>query len=692
MLKYLTKFQLWLAVSVILLILFATVAFNIILDMSIDTMTKAVDKNFTYKISVGDIYFIFPNRIILKNVAVSEKTLSRIPPRSFFIPTIRVEFSLLKFLLKQEFSVSKIGISKPVMKWVYFCDFLRKNYWEIVGIIKKLPRDDIRIDIKDMVFRLTPRQYGADHIAMDIDFTLKGDSILISGALSTGKYPAPDNKRNKEQQKKLRYKFKGNLKKGGFFIDSLFLRRDDLYSKLWGDIKGSLLHLKGFAFLKTHLNEQKPKKISLNIVERIKLFLWALKGGSPPDDELEEKDVYLTDIDCVVNLAFPKLEFQRFGTTFNNAPLSSKGNIILSEPIKFDLDTTFYPTASASDELQFGNLKRADMGIRGNIQNDTFHVDGNLDLLFTDIKGRPSIEQVVVGVEGLIFNFRGYPNLKTSMLNGYVSWRLNNDEHRMDLSNLKASVDVGKGAVKYVKIQSSFYEGILNGSMQVDTSYLPFKMSSEVFVDYADANQLDKLLVYFSKMKGSLFSRISFHNYPKFEINGNIDVQNGNLKDFEFFKWLAESFAMHSLVDIDFDKATTKFSINEERYGIYDIDLESRDLKLKGDFFINRNSLVSSKLSLFFSRELIGQSPDFKSILKFFDDDISYLDFDFQLSGDQDAMNFQWLQNESKKKIQDGTPNFIERIIDRRINAGLETDPERTKDYLDDLDSLYEEQ
>ena len=81
-----------------------------------------------------------------------------------------------------------------------------------------------------------------------------------------------------------------------------------------------------------------------------------------------------------------------------------------------------------------------------------------------------------------------------------------------------------------------------------------------------------------------------------------------------------------------------------------------------------------------------------QKIVKFFDEDVSYLDFVFQLSGNQHAMNFRWLENSSKKRIIDGIPDFIERILDKRIDKGLKENDTNKKNYLQTLDEIYTEE
>ena len=101
----------------------------------------------------------------------------------------------------------------------------------------------------------------------------------------------------------------------------------------------------------------------------------------------------------------------------------------------------------------------------------------------------------------------------------------------------------------------------------------------------------------------------------------------------------------------------------------------SDDVKVSGSFAVDRDKMVSSKLSLIFSRGLLATSPKFKPILVRMEDTNEF-GFDFQLSGRQQAMNFQWLDSELKQNIQSWMPNFIERRIERNIDKSLQKPPE----------------
>ena len=98
---------------------------------------------------------------------------------------------------------------------------------------------------------------------------------------------------------------------------------------------------------------------------------------------------------------------------------------------------------------------------------------------------------------------------------------------------------------------------------------------------------------------------------------------------------------------------------------------------MQGYYRLFVNDLVSSKLSLGLSRRILETSPKFKSLLKLLGKEFSALDFNFQLSGSYNELNFKWLDSDFKEKLKERIPDFMERGIERKIKAITESVPKR---------------
>ena len=102
------------------------------------------------------------------------------------------------------------------------------------------------------------------------------------------------------------------------------------------------------------------------------------------------------------------------------------------------------------------------------------------------------------------------------------------------------------------------------------------------------------------------------------------------------------------------------------------MSLDSQDVDLNGYFKLGLNDFVSSKMSLALTKPLLAESPKFTRLLKLVSPDFDALTFKFQLSGILDRMNFKWLRSDLKRELQERIPNFIERKIERDVQAAIE--------------------
>ena len=165
-----------------------------------------------------------------------------------------------------------------------------------------------------------------------------------------------------------------------------------------------------------------------------------------------------------------------------------------------------------------------------------------------------------------------------------------------------------------------------------------------------------------------MFGRIHLTSVPRINLDGQFDMYNGRLKNFAFFQWLADTFNLPSLRQVDFKQVSSGFTADIDTLKFQGIFLNSENVDIGGDFAIDKNNFVASYLSLAFSKKLLNESAKFRPILKIFGDDIPMVIFDFQLSGRQEAMNFQWMPSPHKNMIQERIPDFVERTIERRID------------------------
>ena len=662
--KYHIKFsKFWLVIFILVLVIaFVTLSLNIILAASKNKLALSIEKYFSRKITIGHIIYLPPNFIIFKDISVQEP----VPPiqnPSLFLPTICMKLSLWEVAIKKRLSVSDIYIYEPKADYLKFRLFLKDNFKQIMAFIHSLPKQDINLFIKKMELDFPKEDIGFKYLTADFTLKIKGSSVSSFGSINrnmTG---------NTGMKFPLRYGFAASWTQDGISLENLELQRENFYSQLKGSYKGNVFRLSGFAFMNTLFKESEHEESALNTLEGFRFSDGST--GVPLVSRLPQANLFILDIDCRGNFTFPKLQIEHLQFSLNNNPVSLKGNIFLSDPISLDLAISSYLTNLKYE--QAGDIEKVELKIKGTLKENVFNSGGilNLDSIKKKKGGFP-LERLELAFNGLTFYFAQYPNLKMHLGDSNLFLQTDKNEYKVFLKNLNAIFYLRDEKFKFVDFNSPFYDGFLRGRARIDTAKWPPIVTSMVRLRNVSANKLDGLLIHFSKFHGKLASQMYFSNFPRIFLKGNMVMQKGYLYNLQFFKWLADFFDLPALKKISFKRAASNFLVNEEGVSLREMSLESKDVNLNGYFSLGHNDLVSSKISLAFTRGLLQESSKFTPLLKLLGKDVHNLVFDFQLSGNLHKMNFQWLQSDFKRRIQASIPHFMERKIDRNIGNIIE--------------------
>lgn len=658
--KFLSKAKIWPLIFVIILIGAIAIAGNVFLTVNQETICDGIDRYFTYGISVGSISYVFPNRVVFKDIVIKKAN------SSFALSKMAISFSFWDLCLNGILDVSDVVLYPSEVDYYALSQFLEDNSEEILEIIRNSPGNDINIRIKEVLLDFS-RKGHPDYIVVELLLNIQDDFIVGTGFFRADQYQFPDKKGKKSRRRVARgwplwYRLEGQLKPDGIEVDHLIFKSGNLYSKLWGSVHSGLLKVNGFTFVNTA--KQDFNGADYSVSRYFKKF--------PLDEDLLNVNTYILDIDGRINLNLPKIEIEKFDFTLNNVPVALKGSISFLDPVTLDADVSFYHAYSSGRRDAF--FEKANAVLSATWQDNVLNANGRVRVDFVK-REDPGLSPETAQIDLKDFSYyvdeRKRPNVRLAVAD-IVYW-ISNDEHKVSIKDFKAVVTgVSKEGVKNIRMSAPFYDGVLDGWMQVDSAQIPSKIMSRIILTDVDTAALEELLIHFAKFNGRMSSRMNFTNIPQLNLSGDIDIYDGQLTDLDFFDWLGDSFRLPDLKAIDFPKASAKFSINKDHVRLRDIHLKTKDVRVGGYFDIDDKNLVSSRLSLDLSKELLHKSSKFRPILKMFDDDISHLGFDFQLSGNMDMMNFQWLPSEVKRKIQTRIPDFIERKIERDVDEMME--------------------
>lgn len=660
-----TKTRLFFFGIALLLVFFILIGCNFVLNLQKEKISQAAAKYFTQKVSVDNLLYLPPHYVFIKNITLVQPAASQ-DEKIMTLPLVMVKFSLFRLLRSQKMIVTEICVYNLRSDYPNLRDFVKNNFKAIWKFFLDLPRQDIRITVKDARVILPQSNGGPGYVNSRVFLKIKDNSFSGYGA-------SYRDLEDKPPGIPLDYVFKGSLDKDGASFDTIEIMRENIYAKLWGSVHSSVLRLNGFTFINTGFKEHAYYEPFLTVRERFDNFLRGFPEP-PKTVEMPKVDLFLLDLETQIAFNLPEIDIQRLRFALNNNPMSLSGkiNLFWDRPITIDLmyTTSFSQLKNWTPENP--TFKKIDVALKGSFQDRVFRGSSSLklDFLKKNTNNLP-LEKFAAELENMIFSFQQYPKITASFKNADIFCRTDSADYKVDLQYLGLALDLKDPKVKFCEFNSQFYDGKLKGRVWFDLSQTPPKITSYLRIKNSNANKLGHILEHFSKVHGKLSGQMRFRNYPELNLKGGLVINQGYIQDFEFLKWLSGFFNLDSLRKIEFAQATSNFSIDPDGAGIKDLHLASSELAMAGAFHLGTNNMVASKLGLTCSRGLLERSAKFKPLMRLVGKDVDALTFEFRLSGNLHQMNFLWLESDFKRKLRDAIPGFMERSVERKIEESL---------------------
>ena len=648
--------------SITILIVFITLIANNILSDSSQKISQFIEKHINQKVSIGNFRYIFPKSFILSDFVILEDQKPT-DEAVISIKSIRIRFSLVKFLSGQPLKIEKISFYKPEADRDKFTYFMNNNLKELTRLFLSLPKGEaINISIKKALLAFDSEDTSS-YIFLNAKAKIKDENIISTGKVS---FWIESNKEVNlfSESKSFEYKCKSRFIDKGFLLKNLEIKGHDSYIKLWGSSKDEDLQLNGFSYFSNLSNSKDKGGVIAGIIDKFKRQnIINLIGQLPAD-------LNIFDIDCRLKFVFPKIQIEKLNFLFNNIPCDLRGDIFFEEPFRVELDFYSYP---ADAEVSFlDNFKNLHLEIEGNFRKDKFN--GKINTIFPQSTNIPQArDELEVGVRNLSFNFYPRDNPKLSLDGANFTYRTYDKSYSFFLNDFEAFFDFGKkGEFGYIDFESKVYDGLLEGRAIFDMNEFPTKTDVSLSLKNLSLNLLGDLSDHFSNMHGICNAYAHYKNYPYPKLIGQANIGKGYLDNLNFCKWLIDFFGTPSLERIDFESLSTDsqiFYISNRIISLNTVDLKGRELKLRGHFYFYLDDLISGNVSLALPWELLKTSPKFKSLIRILDKEVPFLTFDFKLSSLATAMNFKWLDSEFRTKLKDSIPDFIERGVERKIEG-----------------------
>lgn len=661
--KSLTRFVVRSLLVLLGIVLVITLLANSVLWARKNELFKGLNQKSAYQVSASRLYFVFPNIVLIKDLKLvyGGKIL-------FIVPTSATNFSLLSLFQKNQLVLRNIAINTPRLDQEEVNRFLQSDLSHFVRFLRELPKENINIKLQQGVLS-SSYPGNPNYVLESASFNLDDNTIKATATWYQSKKML-ENSLFEPEKEMQQAQFQGTLTDTGFSLRRLSFQNPKLYVSLWGDVLSNTAHLNGYAFVNSA-----PEPVFRRIENPFRHLnpFFALPNAQPAP--LSRPNIVILNIDSQLKFQWPKIEMPYLNFEFNDLLVELKGaGAVDKNGSPFALSGEIFSAALG----QRPKFKQADFALKGSLQPNSVTTDGTLNLYFTKAEdSNLSLERIKTDFEDFRITLSRFARLNIHSNTVDLRYWTNGNEHKIFFSDLKAFYNPVAGGLKFLRIYSQFYGGLLEGKAWVNIAKTPITINSQFLLKDCLSNRLGELLVHFSKIEGRLNSHLTLNKDPEFSLKGTLDIHDGRLNNFDFFVWMAETFAAPSVKQLKFQKLQTAFLVNKAGAHLTDIGLASDEVRVSGFFNVDKDNFVSSKLNLIFSRGLMYSSPKLRAILKMFDRETQSVDFDFQLSGGHDALNFQWLDSESKRRIQKRIPNFIERIIERRIDASMEEEEKK---------------
>lgn len=644
----------------------ATVFLNAMLPPMKEELIHAVSKHFSQNVTVGRVVFVPPSFVIFKDIAVYD------PPDDepiFVIPLARAHLALSDIVLHKRLRFSRVDFHDFSSSSVRFRAFIRNNYRQIIDFLRAMPVQDIRIVVNRAQLESEDEKHGSRHYAAADAIVEIKDGVI---ALESVVQPREVYLRSKRSiagapwALRMRFQFTGR----GFLCDNAEIAHPRWYAKAWGRMEAGELTCNGFSFFNTAYSNEEyrgdradaPRFFSLVRVPRF---------SSVPALSMSDADLVILDVNASCLLALPRVDIRSLSMAINNVPITLKGQVTFGTPAAIDIRGSA-SAANTQGVRALKGIKKIDAGLKGYFQNTVFRGDGMVNLILArDEKSNNPLDRISLNFRQAEFFIEGAKKQLAHFGRINIQCQSPSNQYAVTIDRAAAVIRHQREKLFDVRFNALLCGGRMRAKALIDGSSIPPRVEAVMVLKNLDTQRLDSLLVHFSKVYGRLFGEMKFVSLPKPVLKGNISILRGALRDFEFFRWLSEQLVLPSLRYVSFAKTSLGFTVEREASRMYLIDLVSSGVRLGGFFRLDAKNFVSSKLSLALHKDSLRESPKLKGLAGALEPGYEYLDFDFQLSGPLQSMNFQWLESPAKRRLQELIPNFIERKLEKNVEHML---------------------
>ena len=171
-------------------------------------------------------------------------------------------------------------------------------------------------------------------------------------------------------------------------------------------------------------------------------------------------------------------------------------------------------------------------------------------------------------------------------------------------------------------------------------------------------------------LNGLMNGEVYIQNKAGVHAIGSVSVLKTELINDHLIKKTADYFQVSPNQLISFDRIFSRLAYDGKNVKFPGIKLQSKDFTLKGSLVFKEDMFMNSQCSIFLTKKFMQNSKYLRPTVSFFKTK-DPIRFDLKISGYASSLNFQWVDSDSKGKIQKHIPDFIERIVEDRVEQSF---------------------
>jgi len=648
-----------------LIFFFVIISINLYVNKFRHLTEAVLSQGIGSNVAIAHLGYAFPNYIVADKIRVF-KRYDQTQRVAIFIRKAVLPLNLKKSFETKKPVVEKVYIDGADIFYSEAIALLKENGKKITGFFNSLPRPE-RFKIEsNSVLILPPKVDAMTKVHIFNTFEMNHNKVFDFGTFKVERFfLAKSAQHLTRESAPFAYNCELFCAKDDIEIEKIEVKSRDVYSKLWGNYRGDILGLNGFLYTGHYFYEAPGLRYQENKFDPVSDL--ARKNSSAKVIGSSPLDLNIFDIACTVKFAYPKIYIQPLSFSLGNVPLAIKGEFALFDPAGVDLLLTSFPEKTAGRDIDRRCFDVAAHGwLRQGVYNGKIILDYTRKLPQGAIPGSATLDFKNLGLNCTYDDHLDVHADKISFSQATKAYARD-----LEFSAFKAIFDLKDPQVKNVSVTSRLYDGSANAQGRLNLKGPRPVLSFDTVVRSVTAAKLDSLVKQFDDIEGKLNSRFSWRWDDLSTLKGRLAVKGGKLNDYDFFLWLAKTFALPELCHVDFDFLSMVFFIDDKALKLENINLKAKRIAARGYYGVN-DGMVSSKISLSIPRDVLAKSEKFKPLVKLVGRNMPIFDFDFQLSGASEAMNFKWLDSEFKDKLKKAIPGFVERGIEHQVETILD--------------------